>query len=158
MNGQLKLARAEEAPAVQKESHDVTSDHQKSHDVTSSVPRSITSIIADLSKPVAARHLKTRRQGGADLTYLPWHTAVKYLDLFAPGWTNEIRSITQVGENLVMVVRITVPCAEGEVWREASALEPIKGTGFGDAATNCESAALRRAAAKLGLALYLYDK
>lgn len=57
-----------------------------------------------------------------------------------------------------MTVRIVIPCAEGEVWREASALEPIQGNGFGDAATNAESAALRRAAAKFGLALYLYDK
>jgi hypothetical protein len=89
---------------------------------------------------------------------LPWYQAVRYLDRYAPGWTNEIRSINQIGDNLVMTVRITVPCQEGLIYREASALEPIKGTGFGDAATNCESAALRRAASKLGLGLYLYDK
>jgi hypothetical protein len=70
----------------------------------------------------------------------------------------EIRSVNQVGENLVMVVRVVIPCAEGEVWREASALEPIKGSSYGDAATNAESAALRRAAAKFGLCLGLYDK
>lgn len=57
-----------------------------------------------------------------------------------------------------MTVRISIPCAEGVVWREASALEPLNGTGYGDAATNAESAALRRAAAKFGLALNLYDK
>jgi len=121
-------------------------------------PRSITAIIADLSKPVAQRHLKQRTQGGRTLDYLPWHTAVKYLDLFATGWRYEIRSVNQVGDNLVMTVRITIPCAEGDVWREASALEPIKGTGFGDCAVNAESAALRRAAAKFGLCLNLYDK
>lgn len=121
-------------------------------------PRSIRQITADLSKPVAARHLKQRTQGGRTLDYLPWYTAVRYLDLYAAGWRYEIRSVNQIGENLVMTVRITVPCSEGEVYREASALEPIKGTGFGDAATNCESAALRRAAAKLGLCLNLYDK
>lgn len=121
-------------------------------------PRSIKDIISDLSKPVAARHLKQRTQGGRTLDYLPWYTAVRYLDLYASGWRYEIRSVTQVGDNLVMTVRLTVPCLEGEIYREASALEPIKGTGFGDAATNCESAALRRAAAKLGLCLYLYDR
>jgi hypothetical protein len=121
-------------------------------------PRPIKDIIADLSKPVAKQRLKQRTQGGRQLDYLPWYQAVRYLDRYAPGWTSEIRSINQVGDNLVMVVRITVPCVEGEVYREASALEPIKGTGFGDCAVNAESAALRRAAAKLGLGLYLYDK
>ena len=57
-----------------------------------------------------------------------------------------------------MTVRLSIPCAEGIVYREASALEPLKGSGYGDCATNAESAALRRAAAKFGLCLYLYEK
>ena len=121
-------------------------------------PRSIAAIIADLSRPVSPQRLKQRQQGGRILDYLPWYQAVRYLDRYAPGWRYEIRSVNQVGNNLVMTVRISVPCAEGEVWREASALEPIKGTGFGDCAVNAESAALRRAAAKFGLCLGLYDK
>jgi len=120
--------------------------------------RSITQIVADLSKPVNPQRLAKRTQGGRELTYIPWFQAVRYLDKYAPGWRFESRSVSQVGENLVMTVRITIVCAEGEVYREASALEPIKGTGFGDAATNCESAALRRAASKFGLCLGLYDK
>jgi len=127
-------------------------------DIVSLCSRSIRDIIADLSKPVNPQRLKQRTQGGRTLDYLPWYQAVRYLDKYAPGWRYEIRSIAQVGDNLVMVVRITVPCAEGEVYREASALEPIKGTGYGDCAVNAESAALRRAAAKFGLCLYLYDK
>jgi hypothetical protein len=121
-------------------------------------PRSITEIIADLSRPVNPQRLKQRRQGGRTLDYLPWYQAVRYLDRYAPGWRYEIRSVNQVGDNLVVVVRITVPCAEGEVWREASALEPIKGTGYGDRAVNAESAALRRSTAKPGLCLYLFDR
>src|SRR5262245_17531940 len=121
-------------------------------------PRSIAAIIADLSRQVNPQRLKQRQQGGKTLTYCPWYQCVRILDHYAPGWRYEIRSVSQVGENLVMVVRITIPCAEGEVWREASALEPIKGTGYGDCAVNAESAALRRAAAKLGLCLNLYDK
>ena len=120
--------------------------------------RSFKDIVSDLSKPVAARHLKQRQQGGRTLDYLPWYSAVRYLDLYAPGWRYEIRSVNQVGENLVMTVRISVPCLEGEVYREASALEPIKGNGFGNCAVNCESAALGRGASKFGLCLYLYDK
>jgi hypothetical protein len=120
--------------------------------------RSITEIIADLSKPLDPRRLKQRQQGGKTLTYCPWYQCVRVLDHFAPGWVSEIRSISEIGESLVMVVRISIPAAEGVIYREASALEPLKGSGFGDCATNAESAALRRAAAKFGLCLSLYDK
>ena len=123
--------------------------------------RPIKDIIGDLSKPVNPKRLKTKpaTKTGGQLTYLPWYQAVRYLDNYAPGWRYEIRSVAQVGDNLVMTVRITVPCAEGEVWREASALEKIEDSKrYGDAATNAESAALRRAAAKFGLCLNLYDK
>lgn len=121
--------------------------------------RTIRAIIADLSRPVNPQRLKQRQQGGRTLDYLPWYQAVRYLDNYSPGWRYEIRSVSQIGDNLVMTVRITIPCAEGEVWREASALEVIEDPKrYGDAATNAESAALRRAAAKFGLCLYLYDK
>src|SRR5262245_14890011 len=100
--------------------------------------RSIEDIICDLSKPVNPQRLKQRQQGGKTLTYCPWYQCVRILDHFAPGWRYEIRSVTQVGDNLVLVARITIVAAEGETWREASALEPIKGTGFGDCATNAE--------------------
>lgn len=120
--------------------------------------RPIQDIMADLAKPPASKHLFSRKQGGKELTYLPWYYAVKYLDFFAPGWSSEIRNVYQLGDALVMVVRISIPCAEGVTYREASALEPLKGTGYGDAATNAESAALRRAAAKFGLNLASYEK
>jgi hypothetical protein len=131
-------------------------------EMTTSEPRpelpSISDIIADLSRPVNPQRLKQRSQGGKTLTYLPWFQAVRYLDYHAPGWSYEVRSIAQIGDNLTMTVRISIPCAEGIVFREASALEPLKGSGYGDACTNAESAALRRAAAKFGLCLSLYDK
>src|SRR5687767_13089544 len=88
--------------------------------------RSIKDIIIDLSKPVNERRLKQRKQGGQTLDYIPWYQAVRYLDRYAPGWHYEIRQITMAGENLVMVARIVIPCAEGEVWREASSLEKIE--------------------------------
>lgn len=125
--------------------------------------RSIQDIIKDLSKPVNPQRLKTkeiqtRRGGSYSVTYLPWYQCVQYLDHYAAGWRYEIRSVSQIGENLVMTVRLIIPCLEGDIWREASSLEPIDGTGYGDAATNAESAALRRAASKFGLCLYLYEK
>jgi hypothetical protein len=120
--------------------------------------RSIKDIVADLSRPVNQRRLRTRKQGGKQITYLPWYQAVKYLDNYAPGWSYEVRSVTAVGDAVAITVRISIPCAEGVVWREATGYEPLSVKGYGDPTSNAESMALRRAAAKFGLCLYLYGK
>lgn len=143
-------------------------------------PRPLKAIIADLSKTINAKRLKDKVQGGTKITFVPWYEVVRILDFYAPGWSYEIPKIETAqatltdkivnkvtGETaykerpatmLVMTARISIPCAEGVVYREASGLEEVKNGGYGDAATNAESAALRRAAAKFGVALYLYDK
>jgi hypothetical protein len=127
-----------------------------SADVTG--PRSIRDIIADLSKPIAHRHLKTRRQGGTKLTYLEWHTAVKYLDLFAPGWGYAVKSVSLVGNLVTVIAAISIPWAEGVITREATGCEDADAKGYGDGVSNAEAMALKRAASKFGLGLYLYQK
>lgn len=121
-------------------------------------PRSIREIVRDLSKPVAKRHLRTRKQGGKELTYISWYDAVKYLDHYAPGWNYEVRSMNSVGGKLILTIRLSIPCLEGMVFREATGQEEEETTSYGDSSSNAESMALRRAAAKFGLGLYLYDK
>ena len=120
--------------------------------------RSIRDIVKDLSKPVAKRHLRTRKQGGKELTYIAWHDAVKYLDHYAPGWNYEVRSIDSIAGKLILTVRLSVPCAEGIVYREATGQEDENTDSWGDSSSNSESMALRRAASKFGLGLYLYDQ
>jgi len=120
--------------------------------------RSIREIVKDLSKPVAARHLRKRKQGGKEITYIAWHDAVKYLDHYAPGWCYEVRSIDSIGGKLILTIRLSVPCAEGVVYREATGQEDETLESYGDSSSNAESMALRRSAAKFGLGLYLYDQ
>ncbi len=120
--------------------------------------RSIRDIVRDLSKPVAKRHLRTRKQGGKELTYIAWFDAIKYLDHYAPGWSYEIRSIQSVGGKLIMTTRISIPCLEGVVYREASGQEEEETSSFGDPSSNAESMSLRRAAAKFGVGIELYNK
>jgi hypothetical protein len=120
--------------------------------------RSIRDIVTDLSKPVANRHLKKRKQGGKDISYIAWHDAIKYLDHYAPGWNYEIMKIAPVAGKLILVVRISIPCAEGIVYREATGQENEEKDTFGDSSSNAESMALRRAAVKFGLCSYLYDQ
>lgn len=120
--------------------------------------RSIRDIVKDLSKPVAKRHLRARKQGGKELTYISWHDAVKYLDHYAPGWCYEVRSMHSVSGKLILTIRLSIPCLEGVVFREATGQEDENTDSWGDSSSNAESMALRRAAAKFGLGLYLYDQ
>jgi len=120
--------------------------------------RSIQDIVKDLSKPVAKRHLRTRKQGGKTIEYIAWHDAVKYLDHYAPGWCYEIRRVDSIAGKLILTVRLSVPCAEGNVFREATGQEDELLDTYGDSSSNAESMALRRASAKFGLGLYLYDQ
>lgn len=120
--------------------------------------RPIADIINDLSKPIPPRLLRSKTVGGQKIQYIPWYTAVRYLDLYAPGWNYEVRTVTEIGSKLVLVARITIPCAEGLVYREATGQEDEEVRGYGDSSSNAESMSLRRAAAKFGLGLGLYEK
>jgi hypothetical protein len=120
--------------------------------------RSIRDIVRDLSKPVAKRHLRTRKQGGKEITYIAWHDAVKYLDHYAPGWCYEVRRIDSIGGKLILTIRLSIPALEGVIYREATGQEDEDIETYGNSSSNSESMALRRAAAKFGLGLYLYDQ
>jgi hypothetical protein len=120
--------------------------------------RPIREIIADLSKPIPDRFLKTKPVKNQQLTFIPWYHAVRLLDWYAPGWCYEVRSVTPISEQTVLTVRLIIPAAEGDLWREATGIEEDEVTGYGDTSSNAESMALRRAAAKFGLGLYLYDR
>ncbi len=120
--------------------------------------RSIRDIVKDLSKPVAKRHLRIRRQGGKDIGYIAWHDAIKYLDHYAPGWCYEVRNMQSIGGKLILTIRLSVPCLEGIIFREATGQEDEDLDSYGNSSSNSESMALRRAAAKFGLGLYLYDQ
>src|SRR6516164_9745257 len=104
--------------------------------------RSIEAIIEDLSRPIAERHLKTRKQGGQLLSYIEWHTAIRYLDHFAPGWSFEVRNEITTPERCVVVARISIPCAEGIIHREATGTEDEELRGYGDPSSNAEAMAL----------------
>jgi hypothetical protein len=120
--------------------------------------RSIREIVKDLSKPIAQKHQRKRRQGGKEIIYLAWHDATKYLDHYAPGWCYEVRNIQNIGGKLILTVRLSVPSAEGIIYREATGQEDEDLDAYGDSSSNAESMALRRAAAKFGLGLHLYDQ
>lgn len=144
--------------ATEQELTEICSETSDGEGKSKSELRSIREIVKDLSKPIAQKHLRKRRQGGKEIIYLAWHDAVKYLDHFAPGWCYEIRSIDSVSGKLIMIVRLSIPCSEGIIYREATGQEDEDLETYGNSSSNSESMALRRAASKFGLGLYLYDQ
>lgn len=129
--------------------------------VSAPQPRSLAEIIADLSQPIAPEDLQQKKRGDATLSFIPWYRAIKYLDHYAPGWKSEVRSVVWFEGRIVLTVRLTIVAAEGETWREATGTEEEPDEGehmYGDPSSNAESMALRRAAAKFGLGLSLYEK
>lgn len=141
-----------------KHSSETEAQHLDADAVQEKGLRSIRDIVKDLSKPVAKRHLRTRKQGGKELTYISWYDAVKYLDHYAPGWCYEVRRLDSIGGKLILTIRLSIPCLEGIVFREATGQEEEETNSYGDSSSNAESMALRRAAAKFGLGLSLYDQ
>lgn len=121
------------------------------------VGRPINEIVADLAKPLPDQLLKTRRQGGNDLTYIPWHNATRVLDRYAPGWSYHVE-VQHVADKVVCIATITIQAEEGSVVRQATGYEDDTCGGYGDPFSNAESMALRRAAAKFGVGRYLYNK
>jgi hypothetical protein len=121
--------------------------------------RSIKDIVEDLRKPIAQKHLKSRKQAGVTLTYIPWYHATRYLDYYTNcNWNYEVVSIHNDEKYCIVKTRITITCLEGEVSREATGVEELASKGYGDYLSNACSMALRRTAAMFGLGIALYDK
>ncbi len=120
--------------------------------------RPLHEILNDLAKPVPQRFLATRKQGKTELTYIPWHDVNRLLDYFAPGWSGEVTKIITTNERVFVVYRLTIHAEEGQFSREATGTELMNCSSYGDPTSNAESMAFRRAAARFGLGLGLYQK
>lgn len=120
--------------------------------------RPIREILQDLSKPIPERLQKVKVIQSTQIKYIPWHTVCKLLDFYAPGWSGYVADTTVVGDRFVLTYRITILAEEGEFCREATGSEDIfKENESGDLSSNAEAMAFRRAAAKFGLGLHLYE-
>jgi len=135
--------------------------------------RPIAEIIADLSKPIPNKYLAQRKQGGSNLTYLPWFRCVTLLDRCTGGhWDYAVTQMHTTSDRLILTARITIHAEEGSFSREATGTETLKEEFFdketktkkirewayGDVSSKSESMALRRCASKFGLGLYLYER
>ena len=140
---------------------------------TAPVPpyRPLVAIIADLSTPLPKECVATRQQQGQTLSYLHWWDVRLLLDTYAPGWHGEIvevqeadREVTDRQGTLTAVhtctvrYRLTIPCAEGQVSREALGREEGGVVQYGDHTSNASAMAMTRAAAMFGVGVWLREK
>ena len=117
--------------------------------------RSLEKILADLRRPIPAHIVHTKQQAGRRVKYLSMQDTVAILDQYAPGWEGNITNIYSTRDRLFIAYRITIHAAEGKFSREATGSSALESSAQGDPNSIAESAALRNAAAKFGLALYL---
>ena len=117
--------------------------------------RPLAQILADLRRPIPAHVVHIRQQGGRRIKYLTAQDTIAILDQYAPGWEGAITNIYATRERLFITYRITIHAQEGKFAREATGSCTLEATPQGDPDTIAESIALRNAAAKFGLALYL---
>jgi hypothetical protein len=132
--------------------------HESTRHALTEGRRPIAAIIADLSKPVAPRHIRQRKQGGSTISYIEWHTACNYLDHVTPGWSWEIVTISEHGGLTVVQRALSIPAADGVVVRHATGIEDTDNKGYSDAVSNASAMAFKRAAAMFGLGRHLYNK
>lgn len=120
--------------------------------------RPLAEIITDLSKPLPTRFLSQRKQGGKSLTYVSWHHINKLMDYFTGGgWEGSVVNIHSTATEVYVVYKVTIHAQEGLFSREATGSEQLDNNAWGEAIAKAESQAFRRACARWGLALYLYD-
>jgi hypothetical protein len=133
--------------------------------------RPIAEIKADLCKGIPAKYLD-KLKDKSKAWYIPWYNAVSLLDRCTGGqWKFRILNMWTTPKRIFVVAEITIIAAEGSFTMAASGTEllerevlnketqeiELKELAYGDPSSNAESMALRRAAAKFGLARYLYN-
>ncbi len=117
--------------------------------------RPLSLILADLRRPIPAHIVHTRQQSGRRVKYLTMQDTIAILDQYAPGWEGTITNIYSTRDRIYIAYRITLHAKEGKFSRESTGSCTMEPNQPADPSTTAESAALRSAAAKFGLALYL---
>lgn len=124
-----------------------------------------------LKKPIHPSLLGKLKDKG-NCPYMPWYLVNAKLNKYCPGWEWDITNVTTTDTRITMIGKITIHCKDGSISRCASGSEVLKELrknkannykpemmelAYGDPSSNAESMCFRRAAAKFGLALYLYN-
>ena len=118
--------------------------------------RTLAEIQADLRRRVHPSEIDKLPKGGGQFDYIEWHTAIRILEKYAPGW-QEDTTITASGDQVIAIVHLRIPTSDqGVVQRSGDGQDHNDPKAYGEASNRAYSQALRRACAKFGLFLYSY--
>ncbi|KAK3427968.1 DNA repair RAD52-like protein 1, mitochondrial [Eucalyptus grandis] len=127
---------------------------------TSGISRPLSEILKELNKRVPDSLVKVRLEDGSSIKYIPWHIVNRIMNLHAPEWSGEVRSITYSadGKTVSVVYRVTLYGTDAEMYRESIGTASVDDAGYGDPMQKAEAMAFRRACARFGLGLHLYHE
>ncbi|XP_057468595.1 DNA repair RAD52-like protein 1, mitochondrial isoform X1 [Actinidia eriantha] len=135
---------------------------QEQDDITSGISRPLSQILKELNKKVPDSLVRVRTEpNGFPIKYIPWHIVNRIMNLHAPEWSGEVRSITYSadGNSVSVVYRVTLYGTDAEIYRESTGTASVnEGGSYGDPVQKAEAMAFRRACARLGLGLHLYHE
>ncbi|XP_004244393.1 DNA repair RAD52-like protein 1, mitochondrial [Solanum lycopersicum] len=130
-------------------------------DLTSGISRPLSEILKELNKKVPDSLIKFRHEpNGFSIKYIPWHIVNRIMNLHAPEWSGEVRSVTYSsdGKSVSVVYRVTIYGTDAEIYRESTGTASVDDPGYGDPVQKAEGMAFRRACARFGLGLHLYHE
>ncbi|BBH08685.1 cobalt ion-binding protein, partial [Prunus dulcis] len=118
--------------------------------VSSGISRPLSEILKQLNKKVPDSLVKTRSESGFTSKYIPWHIVNRIMNLHAPEWSGEVRSITYSADakSVSVVYRVTLYGTDAEIFRESTGTASVDDTSFGDPVQKAEAMAFRRACAQ----------
>ncbi|KAM5550177.1 DNA repair RAD52-like protein 1, mitochondrial [Rosa sericea] len=128
--------------------------------VSSGISRPLSEILKQINKKVPDTLVKSRHENGFTSKYIPWHVVNRIMNLHAPEWSGEVRSITYSADakSVSVVYRVTLYGTDAEIFRESIGTASVDDTSYGDPVQKAEAMAFRRACARFGLGLHLYHE
>ncbi|KAK9748938.1 hypothetical protein RND81_02G091700 [Saponaria officinalis] len=159
---QKKQANYSTSSAAHHENRRAKSEEDEEHTEVASegISRPLSEILKQLNKKVPDKLIRVRSDDGFSMNYIPWHIVNRIMNLYAPEWTGEVRSITYSpdGKSVSVVYRVTLHGTDAEISRESTGTVSVDDKGYGDPVQKAEAMAFRRACARLGLGLHLYHE
>ncbi|KAL8154405.1 hypothetical protein V2J09_012165 [Rumex salicifolius] len=128
--------------------------------MTEGISRPLSEILKQLNKRVPDGLVRVRTEDGFSMKYVPWHVVNRIMNLHAPEWSGDVRSITYSadGNSVSVVYRVTIYGTDAEIYRESTGTASVNDRGYGDPVQKAEAMAFRRACARFGLGLHLYHE
>ena len=158
-NGQSGSPITQPAPMMPVSDVSTTGSIQQLQAGIQSTDLTLSTILDNLRRPIPTRFLQTKTIKGTRLTFCPWYRVNKILDFYTAGrWHYEVREKMITMNYIMVTVRITIEASDVTIYREGTGIEVLDTSSYGDPQSNAESMAFRRAAARFGLGLHLYDK